>query len=349
MIKEKIINEIKNKKNCINLEKFIDICLFSQEGYYYNNLPIGKSGDFITAPEISQLFGEILGLYILENWKKKYSCNINLVELGPGNGTLIDDILRITENKYNFHDSININLIEINKKLLSLQKKRLLKKQYNNIVFNWHNDFSKIQSVPSIIIANEFFDCFPVRHFISKNEVWYEKMIKYNFNEMKFYYENLPVENNKLLFKIKNYNSSKILELSEKREDYFDRICKFINHSEGTIIVIDYGYYDHPDSFTLQAMYNHRYSNLLDNAGKQDITSLVDFKSLIAIAENNNLKIDKFCNQKDFLIDNGIIHLKNKIFENCNKKQQDNLENGYKRLVDENGMGENFKFLIVSK
>ena len=349
MLKQIIINEIKNKKNYINLEKFIDICLFNQEGYYYKNLPIGKSGDFITSPEISQLFGEILGLYILENWKKKYSCNINLIELGPGNGTLMDDILRITKNKSNFHDLINIDLIEINKKLLSLQKKRLLKKQYNNIRFNWHNDFSQIQSVPSIIIANEFFDCFPVRHFINENEVWYEKMIKYNLNKMKFYYENLLVKNNELLFKIKNYNNSKILELSEKRDDYFNRICKFISHSQGTIIVIDYGYYSHPSTFTLQAMYNHRYSNLLDNIGKQDITSLVDFKSLISIAKKNNLKIDIFCNQRDFLINNGIIHLKNKIFENCKEKQKDNLENGYKRLVDKKGMGENFKFLIVSK
>ena len=148
---------------------------------------------------------------------------------------------------------------------------------------------------------------------------------------------------------IKNYNNSKILEFSEKRDDYFNRICKFISNSQGTIIVIDYGYYNHPSTFTLQAMYNHRYSNLLDNIGKQDITSLVDFKSLISIAKKNNLKIDIFCNQRDFLINNGIIHLKNKIFKNCNEKQKDNLENGYKRLVDKKGMGENFKFLIVSK
>ena len=102
MLKQIIINEIKNKKNYINLEKFIDICLFNQEGYYYNNLPIGKSGDFITSPEISQLFGEILGIYIVSYWNRKINKPFNLVELGPGRGTLIKDILNVSKSIINF-------------------------------------------------------------------------------------------------------------------------------------------------------------------------------------------------------------------------------------------------------
>ena len=111
MIKNKIIDEIQ-KRNCgISLEKFIDICLFDNEGYYEISNPLGKSGDFITSPEISQLFGEILGLYIHSLWHDKYKEKFNLIELGPGNGTLLIDILRITKPLVNFHNFLNIHLI----------------------------------------------------------------------------------------------------------------------------------------------------------------------------------------------------------------------------------------------
>ena len=97
MIKEKIISEIKNNQSGISIDTFIDICLFDKEGYYNNLNSIGRSGDFITSPKISQLFGEILGLYIYNIWKKKFQSKFNLVELGPGDGTLLIDILRITK------------------------------------------------------------------------------------------------------------------------------------------------------------------------------------------------------------------------------------------------------------
>ena len=104
MIKNKIIDEIQKRKGGISLEKFINICLFDNEGYYKISNPLGKSGDFVTSPEISQLFGEILGLYIHSLWHDQYKEKFNLIELGPGNGTLLIDILRITEPLTNFHN-----------------------------------------------------------------------------------------------------------------------------------------------------------------------------------------------------------------------------------------------------
>ena len=98
IIKEKLIDYIKCNSEGIPLDQFIEICLFENNGYYRNNQPIGKSADFITAPEISQLFGEILGLYIYELWQKHLLCKFNLIELGPGKGTLLEDILRINNN-----------------------------------------------------------------------------------------------------------------------------------------------------------------------------------------------------------------------------------------------------------
>ena len=169
MIKNKIIDEIQ-KRNCgISLEKFIDICLFDNEGYYEISNPLGKSGDFITSPEISQLFGEILGLYIHSLWHNKYKEKFNLIELGPGNGTLLIDILRITKPLVNFHNFLNIHLIEKNKYLINKQKQNLRLSKFDNINIRWHNDFINIDQRPSIIYANEFFDCLPIRQFINKS------------------------------------------------------------------------------------------------------------------------------------------------------------------------------------
>ena len=106
MIEKKIINEIKRKNRGISLEKFTEMSLFYKNGYYNNKKIIGKSGDFITAPEVSQLFGEILGLYIINIWKNNYKNKINIIEIGPGNGTLLNDILRITKSLFNFHNYI---------------------------------------------------------------------------------------------------------------------------------------------------------------------------------------------------------------------------------------------------
>ena len=124
MIKIKIIDEIQKKNKGISLDKFIDICLFDKEGYYKIANPLGKSGDFTTSPEISQLFGEILGLYIYCLWQDKYKGELNLIELGPGNGTLLVDILRITKPFFNFHNFLNIHLIEKNNHLIHKQKKK---------------------------------------------------------------------------------------------------------------------------------------------------------------------------------------------------------------------------------
>ena len=193
MIKNKIIDEIQ-KRNCgISLEKFIDICLFDNEGYYEISNPLGKSGDFITSPEISQLFGEILGLYIHSLWHNKYKEKFNLIELGPGNGTLLIDILRITKPLVNFHNFLNIHLIEKNKYLINKQKKNFRLNRFENINLKWHDDFINIDQRPSIIYANEFFDCLPIRQFIKKNNSWYEKIVNYNQKAKIFFYQDLLV------------------------------------------------------------------------------------------------------------------------------------------------------------
>ncbi|PPR45115.1 MAG: hypothetical protein CFH18_00528 [Alphaproteobacteria bacterium MarineAlpha5_Bin8] len=347
MVNKKIINEISKSNRGISIEKYINICLFDTEGYYNNVNPLGKSGDFITAPEISQLFGEIIGLYIYNIWKEKFNNNFNLIELGPGKGSLLLDILRITKGFSKFKENLNIYLIEINKTLINKQKKNILFNKLDLQKFQWNSNISNIEKKNSIIIANEFFDCFPVRHFVKRNNKWKEKVINYNEDEKKFYYQFEDIDDDKTIIKLSNYSTNDIAEISNQSEEYFESICKFISKIQGVFIIIDYGYYDFPGHFTLQAILNHKYSNLLDNPGKQDISSLVNFKSFIKIAKNYDLSVE-YLNQKEFLENHGIVKRKESLKKVANEETKIEIENAFSRLLNEKNMGSDFKFLIIS-
>ena len=353
-INKKLINHIKKDPNGIPLDKFIEICLFEKHGYYRDNQPIGSSSDFITAPEISQLFGEILGLYIYNVWHQHLKCNFNLIELGPGKGTLLADILRINKNFVSFLNSINLNLIEINKKLVKLQKNNLSKILINNNKIEWSNNLRSIKLRPSIIIANEFFDCFAIKQFIKINNKWHEKKIKFNKKENHFFICNAILKNTSLLKKLEKlidqpgYNENQVIEISNTRDEYFNNICKFIKKNSGTAIILDYGYLSSINYSSLQSSKFHRTTNILDNPGNQDITSLVNFRDFVELAKKNNLHVYGPITQKEFLKRNGIKERKEKILSKASEHQTKNIENGYDRLIDQNQMGTIFKCLVVS-
>ena len=143
--------------------------------------------------------------------------------------------------------------------------------------------------------------------------------------------------------------SVKIAEISKEREGYFTKLCKHIESSKGVIIIIDYGYFERPNNFTLQSLHHNKKTNVLDNIGLQDISSLVDFKSLIKIANSNDLNIDFFSSQREFLLNNGIKKRSKKIMENSKIKQKKDIKEGLERLIDNNKMGTLFKVLIISK
>ena len=127
-IEKKIEKKIANSNNLITLEKYIEICLYDKDGYYKNSEILGKGGDFTTSPEISQLFGEIIGLYIFNFWINHIKVKFNLYELGPGNGSLIFDIINITKKFKKFNESLKLYLVEKNNKLIQNQKSGIKKK-----------------------------------------------------------------------------------------------------------------------------------------------------------------------------------------------------------------------------
>ncbi len=339
-------NKIKSKfllsKKDMRLDTFIDYALFSNNGYYNKQIPIGLKNDFITSPEISQMFGEIIGLYLFYNWKTKINSKFNFIELGPGNGTLFIDIFRSVSKYENFIKQAEISLIEINKKLIKIQKKNIRQNLKGSI--NWRRSINFNSKIPSIIYSNEFFDCFPVRQFIYKQR-WYEKYVNFNEENDHFYFKDKLVNNKKLLSYLNLFKKEKLIEISIERNKYFEKICKFIKKNGGIFLTIDYGYFGNIKNFTLQALQNHKFSHVLEDIGKKDISSHVNFKDFIDIATKYKLRIDDYCSQKEFLTKYGILERKEKLI---NANNSEKINNQVKRLIDDNAMGKLFKCLIVS-
>jgi len=343
--KKQLIEKIKEKRDGLRVDEFISYLLYEKDSYYISKNPIGSKGDFVTSPEISQMFGEILGLYILNFWLKNIKSNFNLIELGPGKGTLLLDILRATKFDDGFNKSASIKLIEKNKKLIEIQKNKTVKYKLKDIL--WLKEFKTKSKLPTIIYSNEFFDCIPVRQFYKK-EIWYEKLINYNEFQDIFFFKDKKVTNKKLQNYLKKYNKTKVAEISFHRLKLFNHLCSHILKNKGLIILIDYGYDSLVKNFTLQSVSSHKKTSIFENLGLQDITSLVNFGELISIAKQYNLKIVSYCTQSDFLITNGILVRKEMLKKNLPIEKKEIIEKQFYRLTDKYNMGKNYKFLIVS-
>ena len=222
-LKKKLIKRIKEKNKSLKIDEFISMSLYEKNSYYRSKWPIGSSGDFITSPEISQMFGEIVGAYILNYWLKNIRSKFNLIELGPGKGTLLQDIIRVTKIDDRFIKSVNIKLIEKNINLIKLQQNKIKLLKIENA--KWFSDFRITSKLPSIIYANEFFDCLPVRLFYKK-KYWNEKTVDYNESEAIFYLKDKQVSEKKIIQYLKKNNVNKIAEVSFERIKYFSVLIK---------------------------------------------------------------------------------------------------------------------------
>ena len=348
MLSKRKINKIKllnNKKN-LRLDKFIDLALYQRNGYYLSKKPIGRKFDFVTSPEISQMFGEIIGVYLVYNWKEKINSKFNLIELGPGNGTLFKDIERTAKILPNFFENAHVNLIEINKELRKIQEKNL--NYFKQSKIRWSKALNFRSKLPSIIYSNEFFDCFPVRQFLNDNNHWFERYVKFNEKENKYYSINKRVISKKILDYLNKYKRQKIYEVSFSRNKYFEQICKYLKKNRGICILIDYGYNKKLKSFTLQAIYNHKKTSIFENIGQQDISSHVNFNELIEIAKQNKLQINEFVTQRDFLLKYGILERKKKLLTKNSNLNKNLLDEEVDRLINVDRMGNLFKCLVVS-
>ena len=333
------------KSTSLPLDKFIEWALYDKNfGYYMKKNPFGVEGDFITAPNITRLFSEIIAIWVITFWKSVGSPKkFNLLELGAGNGEMMKVII---ETLKNFPDCFNACSFIIHEKsnfLINQQKKNL---NFKNVL--WIKNIKKINSYPTLYLANEFFDAIPIKQFFKRKEGWVERFVelknkkKATFKERK---ANIKKLEQNLNFEIsKNQN---IIEYSPKAFEYLKIICDKIQREEGGILIIDYGYLNSEMHDTLQAINNHKYSNVLENIGNSDITYNISFnlfQKLIKQFHNLNSVVT---NQKKFLTSMGILQRAEIISKNIPFSKKTDLFYRIRRLIDKNQMGELFKVMLI--
>ncbi len=340
-------SKIFKKKKNIPLDQFINKALYDSEyGYYTKRNPFGSKGDFVTSPNISILFSEAIAVWCVSFWEKLEKPNpINIVELGPGNGTLAKGLIQSFNNFNKFKDKYRIYLHEKSRRLKKIQKKTIASKNVK-----WINNFNEIKKGPVIIIANEFFDSLPIKQYVYKNKNWYEKYVELkNYNTLNFLYKRVSLPNFKKICKLDISKNQKFIEFSIEMINYIKKISKLINIHNGGLICFDYGFQNKKMFNTLQSVKNHSYSKILLNPGKQDITHLINFSFLSNLIKELNLEYEGITNQGFFLKKMGIIERANIISKKYKFKKKLDLFYRLKRLIHPNEMGNVFKVIYIKK
>ncbi|QXK92053.1 SAM-dependent methyltransferase [Neoehrlichia mikurensis] len=331
-----LIHKIFKNTNCVSMDEFIRSALYDYEyGYYMNRMPFGATGDFITAAEISQLFGEIIAVWVLYSWEKiGFPSKFALVELGPGRGTLMSDIVRTLQNFDECFKALDIHLIEISPMLCEIQKHFL--KNYQ--VF-WHKDITTIPELPVLFIANEVFDALPIKQFVYDAGIWKENYVELKNNTLQ-----VVQKDTNFIFDIASVMEGSVIEISDDGRVLLTLMENKIVKYGGAGIIIDYGYtYPPPYVSTIQSVKNHQYNFFLKDIGKCDITAHVDFSFL----QNNLQKVkSSIITQREFLYYFGIKERLKILMNHSTKKQQQELKSAFLRLTE--NMGTLFKVLMIN-
>ena len=339
---------MKIKKNTVlTIDQYINEALYNNKfGFYMKNNPFGKNGDYITSPNISILFSEMIAIWIISFWENlKYPKKFNLIELGAGNGEMMKQILNTFENFPLFQNCCKIHILEKSTYLKNIQKQNLKNKN-----IKWLKNLNEISNRPNIFIANEFFDALPIKQFIKKEQKWYERNIKFSkINKPEFLniLTNIKKFEKKIGFNI-SYKQ-KFIEYSPLTMEYLKIISKKIRISGGGILIIDYGNFDKTMKNTLQSISKHKYNNVLNNFGQSDITYSINFKLIEKIVKKLSLKVSGITNQKNFLINLGILKRAEIISKNLSFSKKTDIYLRVKRLIDKNLMGELFKVMLITK
>ena len=337
--------KISNNKH-ISFDKFVDMALYHKKtGYYMKKNPFGKDGDFITAPNISILFSEMLAIWCIAFWEHLgYPKKINIIELGAGNGEMMYQMIKVFERFNKFRESSNYFILEKSQFLKKIQKKKL-----NSHKITWLNSINKLKNGPNIFLANEFFDALPIKQFIKKNNKWYEKSIKKNnINKYEFVNVITNIKNLEKKIEINLSKNQKIIEFSPLTYDYLNIISKKINTFQGGLLIVDYGYLKKKMRDSLQSIYKHKFNNILDNFSKSDITYNLNFFLLKKIVKKLNLKVAGLTSQRNFLTRLGILDRAEILAKNLQFSKKADIYYRIKRLIDRNFMGELFKVMFVT-
>nr|WP_298308213.1 SAM-dependent methyltransferase [uncultured Erythrobacter sp.] len=309
----------------------------SNARYYTSRDPLGEEGDFITSPEISQMFGELIGLWFADLWVKMGARKrIHFVELGPGRGTLSKDALR-TANRYEFEPILHF--VETSPALRKIQKEA-----FPDVVH--HDDLSTLpEDAPLLIVANEFFDALPVHQLVRSANGWHERMVGLDGDDFVFVAGDKPMD----AIVPKSWRSASqgtMIETSAAASALMGEITSRLMNQGGAALIIDYGPFELRSGSTLQALKSHTKVDVFDFPGQADLTTHVDFELLTNIAKQQGADVMGVQMQGEWLRQMGI-DVRMEALTRQNPKEADTIKRQYGRLVDDAQMGTLFKVLGV--
>ncbi len=313
----------------LSVSDYMGLC---NRHYYGTRDPLGAK-DFITSPEISQIFGEIIGAFIAHIWQANGGQSFNLIEAGPGRGTLMADILRTGQKVDGFTEAADVHLIECSETLKAAQKTALAD---TGRPPRWAEDISEIglKNKNNILILNEFMDVLPASQYeFGVDGQWRERMVVAKEGQLAF----APGETVSLIFPYA-CTPNVTAEIAPVRVDFMKRASIGIAKGGGMAIIIDYGTGKWGPGDSLQAMKGHKFVNPLAEPGEADITTHVDFAALESAAYGAGLYVHPLMTQGAFLD-----HLGGQI-----RAQKLGKEADYARLANLDQMGGLFKVLVVA-
>jgi SAM-dependent MidA family methyltransferase len=329
--------------------RYMELCLTHPKyGYYVSRDPLGREGDFTTAPEVSQMFGELLGLWAASVWRAMDSPPaLRLIELGPGRGTMMADALRALRVLPPLYQALSIHLVEINPVLREKQKATL--SGVRNIA--WHDHIDEIPPGASVILANEYFDVLPVHQVVKRENGWHERAIEIGADgRLAFGASAEPMPRFEVLLP-PLLRAAPVGAVFEWRPDAeIMKIATRVRDDGGAALIIDYGHLRSDAGDTFQAIARHSFTDPLKNPGLADVTAHVDFQALVRAAEDLNARVHGPVPQGEFLKALGIEQRAATLMAKTTPEVSEDISGALKRLTEggRGGMGSMFKVVAIS-
>ena len=334
---EVLISELIATDGPMRLDRYMGLCLgHPQYGYYVTRDPLGGEGDFVTAPEVSQVFGELLGVWAAGAFVAMGEpARVNLVELGPGRGTLMADMLRtIGRVSPALAAAAVLHLVETSPVLRARQRQAV------GPGASWHMTLEEVPKAPMILVANEFFDAIPIRQFERRRGLWHERVIGLEQGHLARGLSG-PVPG-------PEGRDGDVVEFAPARDAIARQIGQRLSRHAGAALIIDYGHLTSAPGDTLQAMRKHGFAEVIDRPGECDLTSHVDFEALGLALREGGAVVHKPMTQRAFLLAMGLEPRFEHLALRADSIVTATLRRQMARLADENQMGNLFKVLAAT-
>ncbi|GEQ97779.1 ATP synthase subunit beta [Iodidimonas gelatinilytica] len=337
----KHLHALINATGPISVHRYMSEALMHPDhGYYRKRDPLGAKGDFITAPEISQIFGELLGLWLADRWEAMGRPDpVRLVELGPGRGTLMADAVRAMAVVPGLAQALDIHLVESNEALRKAQGKK--------VKAQWHDRFADVPEGPTLLVANEFFDALPIYQFVRTASGWAERHVTSDGKGFDWCLGPASAQAALIPETLQTVEEGALVELCPAALSITDEIAKRINSHGGAALIIDYGYDQSAAGETLQAIRRHQRVDVFHKPGESDLTAHVNFDHLSQVAQQAGAQVEGPVTQGDFLRDLGIEIRAALLCRRATEKQACDIKAAVRRLTAPDMMGILFKAMAI--